>query len=92
MINNAIIHRPSDVNTMTGNVMRPLGIIAPKLNKLLLSTLYQITDDSDAAKASANEPETVVDKTTQAMDALQKLDLNKKTLESIASVLNGHHT
>lgn len=90
LINDAIINKPSEVNTLTGSIVRQLGIVAPKLNKLIFSTLYQITDDSEAAKSDAHQP--AVDTATKAMDALQQLHLDKQTLESIANILRGYHT
>ncbi|MEM6584098.1 MAG: hypothetical protein AAF699_22685, partial [Pseudomonadota bacterium] len=72
-----------------------VGIIAPDLYRLLLSTVYQLTDDSAAAKASAGAQlpappiENVADR---AMNVLQKLDLDAQTLESISNVLKGYHT
>ncbi len=94
LINDAIVYRPAEVNTMTGTIVRQLGILSPKLNKLIFSTLYQITDDSEAAKASAH-PTAEQDKNvvaTKAMDALQQLHLDKETLESINNILRGYHT
>ena len=73
LINDAIIHRPGELNTMTGSIVRQLGIFAPKLNKLIFSTLYQITDDSEAAKSSAHQHSPEEDKeirTHKALDAL----------------------
>ncbi len=95
LISAAIIHRPGELNTMTGSIVRQLGIFAPKLNKLIFSTLYQITDDSEAAKSSAHQHTADEDKdikATKAMDALQQLHLDKQTLESIANILQGYHT
>ena len=95
LINDAIIHRPGELNTMTGSIVRQLGIFAPKLNKLIFSTLYQITDDSEAAKSSAHqqtEQESKEIRTHKALDALQQLHLDKQTLESIANILQGVHT
>lgn len=95
LVNDALINRPSEVNTLTGSIVRQLGIWAPKLNQLVFSTLYQITDDSEAAKTTAHamSPEEALESTkTKAMDALQQLHLDKKTLESIANILRGYHT
>jgi NAD(P)-dependent dehydrogenase (short-subunit alcohol dehydrogenase family) len=94
LINNAIIHSPSEVNTLTGNFVRQLGIFAPRLHKLIFSTIYQITDDSEAAKSSTHSSEIAQfqTKATKAMDALQRLDLDKETLASIANILRGYHT
>lgn len=98
LVDQAIINKPREINTFTGTFMRHLGVYAPDLNKLILSTLYQMTDDSEAAKAAASkaaveaaakQPLTVAEK---AMDALQKLQLDKETLESINQVLQGYHT
>ncbi|WP_051275424.1 SDR family oxidoreductase [Aestuariibacter salexigens] len=94
LINDAIVYQPSEVNTMTGTIVRQLGILSPKLNKLIFSTLYQITDDSEAAKASAH-PSAEQNKkvvATKAMDALQQLHLDKETLEAINNILRGYHT
>lgn len=95
LISDAIVNQPGEVNTLTGSIVRQLGIFAPNLNKLIFSTLYQITDDSEAAKSSAHQLSDEEEKdvvTHKAMDALQQLHLDKKTLESIANILRGYHT
>jgi NAD(P)-dependent dehydrogenase (short-subunit alcohol dehydrogenase family) len=93
LVNVAMIHRPREVNTLTGNLGRQLAIFAPKLHKLIFSTLYQITDDSEAAKSTAIvDKQSPKDKATRAMDALQHIDLDKETLAAIANVLQGYHT
>ena len=84
-----------EVNTLTGELVRLFGLIPPELNKLVFSTVYQLADDSAAAKASASAAkadageESVADK---AMDALQTLELDTETLESISNILKGVHT
>ena len=95
LVDNAMIGQPAEVNTMTGTFIRQLGILAPKLNQLVFSTLYQLTDDSEAAKSSASAPKVEMDKDAiadKAMDALQKLKVDKETLESIDNLLRGYHT
>ncbi|MEM8715857.1 MAG: SDR family oxidoreductase [Cyanobacteria bacterium P01_G01_bin.4] len=95
MVQEAFIDKPMEVNTVVGEIVRLVGIIAPDLYRLLLSTVYQLTDDSAAAKASAGAQlpappiENVADR---AMNVLQKLDLDAQTLESISNVLKGYHT
>lgn len=95
LVNSALINRPAEVNTMTGTIIRQLGILAPQLNHLVFSTLYQLTDDSEAAKASASAKPVEDDKhaiADKAMDALQRLKLDKETLEAVDNLLRGYHT
>ena len=80
---------------MTGSIIRQLGILSPKLNQLVFSTLYQLTDDSEAAVQSASVPKVELDKDAiaeKAMDALTKLRVDKDTLESIDNLLRGYNT
>lgn len=95
LINSAMINQPAEVNTITGSIIRQLGIISPKLNQLVFSTLYQLTDDSEAAVQTASVPKVELDKDAiaeKAMDALTKLRVDKETLESIDNLLRGYHT
>lgn len=95
LVNSAMINRPAEVNTLTGTIIRLLGILAPQLNHLVFSTLYQLTDDSEAAKASASAKPAPEDKKAiadKAMDALQRLKLDKETLEAVDNLLRGYHT
>lgn len=95
LVNSAMINQPAEVNTITGSIIRQLGIVAPKLNNLVFSTLYQLTDDSEAAKSSASVPKVELDKDAiadKAMDALTRLRVDKDTLESIDNLLRGYHT
>jgi NAD(P)-dependent dehydrogenase (short-subunit alcohol dehydrogenase family) len=95
LINSAMINKPAEVNTMTGSIIRQLGILSPKLNQLVFSTLYQLTDDSEAAVQSASVPKVELDKDAiaeKAMDALTKLRVDKDTLESIDNLLRGYNT
>lgn len=95
LIDSAMINQPAEVNTVTGSIIRQLGILAPRLNNLVFSTLYQLTDDSEAAKSSAHAPKVELDKDAiadKAMDALTRLRLDKETLESIDNLLRGYHT
>ena len=95
LVDSAMINQPAEVNTITGSIIRQLGILAPKLNQLVFSTLYQLTDDSEAAKASASVPKVEMDKEAiadKAMDVLSKLRVDKETLESIDNLLRGYHT
>lgn len=95
LVNSAMINQPAEVNTMTGSIIRQLGILAPKLNQLVFSTLYQLTDDSEAAKASASAPAAAPDKDAiadKAMDALTRLRVDKETLEAIDNLLRGYHS
>ena len=95
LINSAMINKPAEVNTMTGSIIRQLGILSPKLNQLVFSTLYQLTDDSEAAVKSASVPKVELDKDAiaeKAMDALTKLRVDKDTLESIDNLLRGYNT
>lgn len=87
MVADAIVHRPVEVNTLPGELGRLLSLVAPDLYKLLFATAYQLTDDSAAARAAS--PPTVAD---QAMGALQDLNLDAQTLESISRLLKGYHT
>ena len=95
MVQKAIVEKPMEVNTLTGELVRLLGLIAPEMNKLVFSTVYQLADDSAAAKASASTAkadageESVADK---AMGALKTLELDTETLESISNILKGVHT
>ena len=95
MIDEAIVTRKQEINTVTGNALRQLGILAPDIYKLVFTTLYQLTDDSAAAKESAKvsgdtkAPISVADK---AIDALKQLQLDSQTLEGIAQLLKGYHT
>lgn len=95
LVNSAMINQPAEVNTMTGSIIRQLGILAPKLNHLVFSTLYQLTDDSEAAKASAKMPPQAQDKDAiadKAMDALTRLRVDRDTLEAIDNLLRGYHS
>lgn len=95
LVNSAMINQPPEVNTMTGTIIRQLGIMAPKLNHLVFSTLYQLTDDSQAAKSSASAPVAEVSKeqiADKAIDALTKLRVDKETLEAIDNLLRGYHS
>lgn len=95
LVNSAMINQPAEVNTMTGSIIRQLGILAPKLNHLVFSTLYQLTDDSEAAKSSASVPKQEVTKEViadKAMDALTKLRVDRETLEAIDNLLRGYHS
>jgi hypothetical protein len=90
----AMVDRPMEVNTLTGNITRLLGTLAPELHKLVFATVYQLTDDSAAAKDSAKHSSTadLSSVAQQAVDALSSLDLDAETLEGISELLKGHHT
>ena len=95
LVDSAMINQTPEVNTITGSIIRQLGILAPKLNHLVFSILYQLTDDSEAAKASAHVPKVEMDKDAiadKAMEALNRLRVDKETLESIDNLLRGYHT
>ena len=95
LVHEAIINKTMEVNTRSGEMMRLLGLISPELNRLLLSTLYQLTYDSAAAKASAVAKKAAPDEKSvaaRAMDALRALEIDRETLESISNILKGYHT
>lgn len=93
MVCGSMINKPVEVNTLAGEIFRIASLLAPDLMKLLLSVIYQLTDDSAAAKASAHQPAVETkDVSEQAMDALKKLNLDKEILASVSNVLKGMHT
>jgi NAD(P)-dependent dehydrogenase (short-subunit alcohol dehydrogenase family) len=87
LITDAAMNRPVEVNTSTGELMRLLNMFAPDLYLLLMGTVYQMTEDSAAARGTTRR--TVAEK---AMDALKELELDAKTLESVSNILKGYHS
>lgn len=95
LVSDAIINKPTEVNTVTGELVRMFGLVAPDLYRLLFSTLYQMTDDSAAAKAAAVSRTAVTSDpsaTDRAIDAMQALNLDDETLQSISKILDGIYT
>lgn len=81
LIIDAVVNSPSEVNTITGEIMRLLANYAPVLYNLMMGTTYQITEDSAAALAG-------VGKTKKASAVVE----DAHTLESVAKVLKGVHS
>lgn len=87
LIAEAAMKRPVEVNTTTGELMRLLNLFAPDLYLLLMGTVYQMTEDSAAARGAKQQ--TVAER---AMVALKGLGLDAKTLESVSNILKGYHS